>query len=232
MSDMENVTKYSNLALIVLVLSIFVSQTDGALMPLLADGAVVWNNGPPSVCCEDMAYVGVWDDGHNLESKGIIEFDVSSMISSPANATLRLWQLDGYWPGPTITLFAYEGDGNITVADGDSPAITVVYNMDYPIGENFYDAVVFETDVSSALQHAFSQGWTKLGFRLDAEERYDSFGLIYATDGTGGAGFDGNPPELEYQVPEPATLSLLGITGLGLLAKRRKRFHHRFHCGS
>jgi len=189
------------------------------MAPLLADGYIQNEGGYFVVDYYWTAYLK--NDGTGA-ARGVMEFDVSAIGSTPLkSAILTIWQLDCF-NIRNATLYAYAGDGAITVGDFDRTAVSIA-GITFPAGYNFGVGVPFDTDVVTALQLAMDNNWARLGFRL--ETGYFSAGDIhYAAKGTSAWPYlGGQPPILSYElVPEPATLGLLLLGGAAVLRHRRR----------
>jgi len=208
------------LAIFVLVVAAncLVAKAYADTIGVTVDGYIQDQGGPPII---DYYWLVMIKHDSNGETRGIAEFDLSSITGPIQTATLRMWQLDlqlNYSGG--TGLYAYSGDGQITVSDYSTSA-GFVTSITWPTGYNFGYGVPFDIDVSSALQMGLDEDWSFLGFRV--QKGLGSGDVHYAAAGTAEwPYFGGSPPLLMYEIPEPATLILMA-GGLPLLLKRKRK---------
>ena len=182
---------------------------DASVLPLVVDGAVRYQASPPEHhAMDDYSTVRLCNNGHIGEQWwGIIEFDASMLVLPARQATLTLWQLDRSVNfGSSVHLYAYEGDGQVTVPDHNAPG-TFVTTVSFPPGYNFGHGVAFDTEVHPALQVAWAKGWRYLGLRLEVPISNPG-DVHYASEGT--PYFGGQPPRLVYETTYPGDTDMDG----------------------
>ncbi len=171
--------------------------------------------------------------GDSDEFRGAIEFNVSSVPSQLLSASLVLniqhVMEDAGVADVPLLLYAYPGDGVISPQDfyarfDYGPFSQVEYQIGAvdlpPMPPQWVSDVFVEVDALPALMFAQEQSWSYLGFML----RRESAERVYIGSLESPASpVVGEPAELVYETPEPATLSLLSLGGLVVIRRRRRR---------
>jgi len=168
------------------------------------------------------------DNGNEVreESRGLSEFDLSGL----GTASEAILQFEVLSPGGLflenenpfdgiIALLAYEGDNFESIGDFQ---ITPTFSLgDFPIDPiNFSGGEIISLDITALYNSFIADGVSALGIRLENAPLIEgsqawTFGNFLLTTEVA------PPPPPPTDIPEPATLGLLGLGAV--LALRRKR---------
>jgi len=147
-----------------------------------------------------------------FEDRGIIEFEISSIRSTPVNLVLTTFSSVGPFPF-TVDVFSYAGDGFLTLTDFNSGSLftSFLYSGESNIS----------LDVSTVIQDLLSSNEDFAGFNFQ-------FSIPTTIPGNGPfVAFNslefGPPAKLVTAILEPTTLTLFGIGLFALFFTERLR---------
>ena len=156
---------------------------------------------PPGFARPDMAAL----NGNGIEFRGVTEFDLSGALTAFDSITL---QLNGgsEIPAGAFKLAAFVGDGSVTLADFD--------RLDTDLGFLPAGQGTLVIDVSAFVQAAIVAGEQFVGFVI-FKPSVNGPGIAFRELSTLRFATAG-------AVPEPASLAMLALGGLGVTALRRR----------
>jgi hypothetical protein len=168
----------------------------------------------------------------SLETRGIVEYDISSVTTPVSNAFLRFYLADALGPFPIgIDVYSYMGD--LAVTEPDYFAGNLVTSFDHN------NEAVIDVDLTVPVQDALANAYTVLGINLRKPQtdipiinilslsQALSTNLLNAPAYVSFASLEQNSPiELHVTnssavIPEPLTIYLLGSGILGAFIRRR-----------